>query len=255
MKKRALAVGAHPDDIEFMMAGTLARLGGVGYELHYLNVANGSCGSMTAGPKATAEMRRREAQEAATLVGAVFHESLVNDIEIFYERDLLQRVAAVVREVAPDVILTHGPNEYMEDHSITARLVVTAAFTRGMPNFPVQPPAAAVSKGVALYHALPYGLRDPLNRPVVADLYVDVADVFQLKRDMLACHKSQKEWLDKTQSLDSYLDTLGRMTAEMGCQSGTFDLAEGWTRHLPLGLGDDDDDPLVQLLGGSPPIV
>ena len=43
--KRAFAVAAHPDDIEFFMAGTLMRLGEAGYELHYMNVADGSCGT------------------------------------------------------------------------------------------------------------------------------------------------------------------------------------------------------------------
>ena len=45
MSPRAFAVAAHPDDIEFMMAGTLILLGRAGYELHYMTIANGSCGS------------------------------------------------------------------------------------------------------------------------------------------------------------------------------------------------------------------
>ena len=44
-KKTAFALVAHPDDIEFMMAGTLVLLGQLGYELHYMNLANGSAGS------------------------------------------------------------------------------------------------------------------------------------------------------------------------------------------------------------------
>ena len=45
MVKRAFAVAAHPDDIEFLMAGTLILLGHAGYELHYLTIANGCCGT------------------------------------------------------------------------------------------------------------------------------------------------------------------------------------------------------------------
>ena len=44
-KKHAFAVAAHPDDIEFVMAGTLILLRRAGYELHYMNIANGCCGS------------------------------------------------------------------------------------------------------------------------------------------------------------------------------------------------------------------
>ena len=81
-----------------------------------------------------------EALAAAEGVGAVFHESLVDDLDIFYDKPTLARLAAVVREVGPEVILTHPPADYMEDHTNTCRLVVTAAFSRGMPNFPVDPP-------------------------------------------------------------------------------------------------------------------
>ncbi len=77
--------------------------------------------------------------DAARLVGAIYHESLVNDLEIFYERDTLRRLAAVVRDVAPEIILTQSTQEYMEDHMNTTRLVLTAAFARGMPNFAVDP--------------------------------------------------------------------------------------------------------------------
>ena len=41
----AMAIAAHPDDIEFLMAGTLRLLAEAGWETHYLTVANGSCGS------------------------------------------------------------------------------------------------------------------------------------------------------------------------------------------------------------------
>ncbi len=127
-----------------------------------------------------------------TLIGAVYHESLVNDLEIFYDKPTLQRLAALIREVAPEIVLTHWPQEYMEDHMNTCRLVLTAAFARGMPNFPTEPPRTAVNQPVTVYHALPYGLRDPLGRPVTPGLYVDISSVIATKREMLAMHASQK---------------------------------------------------------------
>ncbi|HUU58478.1 MAG TPA: PIG-L family deacetylase, partial [Phycisphaerae bacterium] len=53
MSEIAIAVAAHPDDIEFMMGGTLLLLGLAGCELHYMTVANGSCGSVTADARRT----------------------------------------------------------------------------------------------------------------------------------------------------------------------------------------------------------
>ena len=61
-------------------------------------------------------------------------------MEIFYDLPTLARLAAVMREVAPEILLTHPPADYMEDHMNACRLAVTAAFAREMPNFPTDPP-------------------------------------------------------------------------------------------------------------------
>ena len=74
MRKIAMAAAAHPDDIEFMMAGTLMRLGEAGYELHYMNIGNGSCGSVTMDATQTVATRTAEARNAAALIRATFHE-------------------------------------------------------------------------------------------------------------------------------------------------------------------------------------
>jgi LmbE family N-acetylglucosaminyl deacetylase len=248
MTKRAFAIVAHPDDIEFMMAGTLILLGQAGYEIHYMTVANGSCGTDRLDVETIVRIRRQEAIAAAARIGAVYHESLVNDIEILYTKPLLQRLGAVVRKVAPEIILTHAMPEYMEDHTNTCRLVLTAAFTRGMPNFAVRPPRPPVDQPVTVYHALPYGLRDPLGRRVYPGMYVDVSAVMGIKREMLAMHESQKAWLDASQGLDSYLIAMQDMCREVGRMSGRFTYAEGWTRHLHLGYCDQDADPLAAAL-------
>ena len=109
--KRAFAVAAHPDDIEFMMAGTLIQLTQAEYEIHYMTVANGSCSSLEHDSQTTIQIRRQESMEAAVLVSAVYHESICNDIEVFYDKENLQRLGAVMREVAPDIVLTHAPQD------------------------------------------------------------------------------------------------------------------------------------------------
>ena len=248
MTKKAFAIGAHPDDIEFMMAGTLLLLRQAGYETHYMTIANGSCGTSQLDVETITRIRRQESIHAAEFAGAIFHESLVNDIEIFYEQGLLQRLGATIREVAAEIILTHATVEYMEDHTNTCRLVLTAAFTRRMRNFPVEPPHPPVEQPVTIYHALPYGLRDPLRRPVQPEMYVDVTSVIRAKRQMLAQHRSQKEWLDASQGIDSYLLTMEEMCRDIGRLSGAYEYAEGWTRHLHLGYCDEGANPLLAAL-------
>ncbi len=240
----AFAVAAHPDDIEFLMAGTFMLLGEAGFELHYMNISNGSLGTTQYDTTTIVEMRRREAMAAAASIGAVYHESICSDLDIFYDRPTLARLAAVMRDVAPDILLTHSPVDYMEDHTNTCRLAVTAAFARGMPNFPVTPPQKPVATKVTLYHAQPYSHYDPLRRLVIPDFFVDVTDRVEQKVAMLAKHVSQKQWLDESQGLDSYLQALRDLDAAAGRLSGCYDYAEGWRRHLHLGFCGDDDDPL-----------
>jgi N-acetylglucosamine malate deacetylase 1 len=245
----ALAVFAHPDDIEFVAAGTLLLLRQAGWETHWLVLSGGDCGSATDGPDETRRLRVAEGRAAAEILGATHHESLASDLCIFYEEGLLRRLAAVVRQVRPRIVLTHSPDDYMEDHMNTARLAVTAAFARGMPNFSTRPPTDAHQGDVTVYHAMPHGLHDGLRRPVVPDCYVDTTAVHATKRRALAAHVSQQAWLDASQGMDSYLDAGDAMSREVGRMSGRCAHAEGWRRHLHLGLSARDDDPLAAALG------
>jgi len=249
MPKRAFAIGAHPDDIEFMMAGTLILLGEAGYELHYMTIANGSCGTTQYTYDQIVRIRGAEARAAAAFIGAVYHEPLVNDLDIFYDKPLLARVTAIMREVAPEILLVHAPVDYMEDHQNAARLAVSAAFCRGMPNFPTDPPRLPVDQAVTVYHAQPHSNLDPLRRPVRPDFFVDVSSMISRKRAMLAKHVSQKAWLDESQGMDSYLISMEEAGRAAGEMSGRFEFAEGWRRRLHFGFCAEDADPLVKALG------
>lgn len=249
MASRVLAMFAHPDDIEFVAAGTLVLLRRAGWELFYCNLADGCCGSLATDREETARIRAAESAAAAKELGATFLPSIGHDLDIFYDRHTLARAAAIVREVQPTVVLTHSPDDYMEDHQNTARLVVSAAFTRGMPNFPTTPPRPYFEAPVAVYHAQPHGNRTPLGEPVRPHFYVDVGGVIEEKAAALACHASQKAWLDASQGFDSYLQAMRDLNAEVGAMSGRFEYAEGWRRRTPLGLSGDDFHPLEAALG------
>jgi len=248
MPAKAFAVVAHPDDIEFQMAGTMLLLRRAGFELHYLTVANGSCGSVTMDAAQTVATRTEESRRAAQRLSATYHPPLVDDIQILYEPRLLARLAAIYRQVAPDVLLVPAPDDYMEDHVNTARLMVTAAFCRGMRNFPTDPPTAPVEGSVAVYHAMPVGLTDILRRPVEPHFCVDVSSVLVGKREALLCHRSQKEWLDRSQGLDDYVRQMEEAAAAVGRMSGRFPYAEGFRRHSHVGFGAKDFDPLCDAL-------
>mgnify|MGYP002512445337 FL=1 len=140
------------------MAGTLIMLKNAGYEIHYMNIADGALGGNMLNHRELAARRREEAMEAAKIIGAVFHESITHDLEVFYNTEQLTKVVRVVREVDPEIVLTHGPFDYMEDHINAGRLAVSAAFCRGMGNFRGAEDLKPVMTDVAVYHSLPLSL-------------------------------------------------------------------------------------------------
>jgi LmbE family N-acetylglucosaminyl deacetylase len=247
-KPIALAAAAHPDDIEFMMAGTLLLLKEAGADIHMWNLASGHCGSTRQNREEIVRVRWQEAQESARIAEATLHPPLFDDFAIFYDAQSLARVAAVIREIKPSIILTQSPQDYMEDHQNACRLIVTAAFCRGMPNFATQPTRSTYETPVALYHALPHGLCDGLRNRIVPDSYVNIESVLKTKREMLASHQSQKEWLEVSQAMNAYVTQMENMSREVGFMSGCFQYAEGWRQHRHLGFGPEQFNPLRVVL-------
>lgn len=238
------AIAAHPDDIEFQMAGTLLLLRDLGCEIHYMNIANGCCGTSKMDKAEIIALRLKEAQNAADKIGAIFHPPLVDDFGIFYNQDLIARVAAAVRKANPNILLLQSPRDYMEDHENAVRVAVTAAFTRGMIHFQTTPPQDPVNHPIAIYHAQPHGNKDPMGHEVKPDIFVDIESVMQRKTEALACHESQKSWLDESQGMDSYLIEMQKISTEVGAQSKNFRYAEGWRKHSHLGFSTSDYRPL-----------
>ena len=89
--KNAIAIVAHPDDIEFLFAGTMLQLAARGWSLHYVTIASGNCGSLDMDVEETRQVRQDEAQRAAAYLGAKYYPPLCDDLEIVYSVDLLRR--------------------------------------------------------------------------------------------------------------------------------------------------------------------
>lgn len=246
-----LAIFAHPDDIEFVAAGTLLLLRDKGWDVHYMNVANGCCGSTVIDRLQTAAIRTEESKASAKLLGATYYPPICDDLDVFYNRENLAKIAAVVRMAQPSILLTHAPLDYMEDHMETCRLAVTAAFARGVPNYQTQPECPSIDGNVAIYHAQPHGNRTPLGELVIPSLVIPIDSVIDRKHAMLACHQSQQQWLQTTQGMNSYCETmhsLCREVAQISSCNATF--AEGWRQHLHLGFASEPHDPLRSALCG-----
>ena len=248
--KVALAVGAHADDVEFGMAGTLSLLSKVGFEPHIMTITFCDLDSNEMTREKIAQIRDKEARSSAAVIGAKYHPPIVPDVMVFYEDKLIRRVAAVIREVQPRIILLPSLSDYMEDHMITARLVLTACFVRGMRNYLTDPPRDMTNQDVYLYHAQPVQNLDPLGQFVIPDLFVDITSEMETKLKMLKCYESQWKWLKDTQGMDNFQENARTRSKELAQHAPRkVEYVEGFRKHSYMGYSADDEDLLSRALG------
>ncbi len=229
---RVLAIHAHPDDIEFQCAGTLALLAQRGHQVVIASMTPGDCGSMDQPPEQIAAIRRAEAQAAAELVQGDYHCLEFRDLSIVVDQDSKRRVTEFIRRVAPDLVLTAAPEDYMDDHEATSRLVRDGCFNASVPNYTTRQwePAPATSKIPWLYYVDPIEGIDHRGQPVLPEFYVDITETFAIKQQMLACHASQREWLRAQHGVDEYLQSQKRWAQQRG-QEVSVPYAEALTQH------------------------
>ncbi len=243
---RVLAFGCHPDDVEFICAGTLALLAREGCEVHIAIMAGGDVGSPTLSRAGIRALRLKEAQAAADVIGAGFHFAGGEDLEVTYNDEYRRRAVRVMRAVNPTIVLTHPPTDYLVDHEETSRLVRNAAYIGPVPNYDADGPAKPTSRIPHLYYANAIGGRDIFGRPLPLTCAMDISSVLETKTRMLACHGSQREWLRAIMHCDEYLDLMRKSAANDGRRAGVAH-AEGFIQHR--GEGHPQDNVLKALLG------
>ncbi len=248
---RILALHAHPDDVEFQCAGTLIRLRQAGCAVTIATMTPGDCGSAEHDPDAIAAIRRAEAAASAALIGAEYLCLEFRDLAIFNDDDSRRCVTEALRRTRPDVILTAPPSDYIADHEMTSLLVRDACFAASAPNYATRrwEPAAPLARIPHLYFVDPLGGHDREGNPAQVDLLVDVSDVFETKRRMLACHASQRNWLLRQHGIDEYLEMQARWGAARGESLGLAQ-AEGFRQYR--GHPYPNNDRLGELLGIKP---
>jgi LmbE family N-acetylglucosaminyl deacetylase len=227
--KRILAIHAHPDDVEILAGGTLALLARAGHSITIVTMTPGDCGTAEYSAEEIAAIRRQEAAASAARIGAAYRCAEFRDLAVFNDDASRRRVTELLRSVRPEIVITASPVDYMCDHEAASQLVRDACFGAPAKNYATgaAEPLAAIPH---LYFMNPVGGRDRDGRPVLADFYVNVASTFAEKRNMLAEHKSQRNWLLKHHGMDDYLGTMEAWTREAGALAG-FELAEGFRRY------------------------
>ena len=238
LRQVALTFLAHPDDAEILCAGTLIRLRAAGWEIHIATATPGDCGTMDRTRWEIAAVRTREAAAAAEMIGATYHCIDERDGMVVYDKPAIQKSADLFRRVAPSLVFTHAPRDYMMDHEEASKLARAASFIYGAPNisnFPRHPE----SRVPYLYYCDPVAGVDPLGNPVAPTTLVDISAQIEQKSQMLACHASQREWLRAHHGMDEYIDAMRRAGEARGQQAGVA-YAEGFVQHRGHPYPHDD---------------
>src|SRR5262245_20710116 len=101
---KVLAVEAHPDDVELLCSGTLARLEELGHEISILAVTAGELGSMDSVRQQSISNRIREAEASAAILNGKFYYAAIPDKHVFFDDPTRNRIAEIFRIVDPDLV-------------------------------------------------------------------------------------------------------------------------------------------------------
>jgi LmbE family N-acetylglucosaminyl deacetylase len=226
---RVLVVAAHPDDIEFGAAGTVARWIDEGATVRYVVVTRGDKGSddPSVDPDELARVREREQRAAAEELG-------VDGVDFLGEPDgqvepslrLRERITYAIRRFQPEIVMTHDPtvlfvnNEWVNhpDHRAVGTVTVDAVFptARDPLNFPQH-----VADGLAAWKVAELFLWSTNE----ANQLVDIGSSLDRKVAALRCHESQFRTFDETERW------VRRTAEELGDRAG-YRAAEGFRRVM-----------------------
>jgi N-acetylglucosamine malate deacetylase 1 len=165
---KILAIGAHPDDLEIFVFGSLLAWKEMGAELTLAVATDGAAGGK-ATPAELTHLRKAEAEQSAALLGAVPRFLGFPDGSLLPDRSLIDALLRLLSEVRPDLVVTHAPNDYHADHR-----------------------ALSVAVSHAASFSVPVVYADTLNGTgFVPTIWVDVTRHFATKCRAILCHATQ----------------------------------------------------------------
>lgn len=159
---KILAIGSHPDDIEYGCGGTLLKAASAGHDLNLLVMTCGSC-------LEDEPVRKAEQEKVAHRLNAKLHWGGFQDTNLICNRELVCAVESVITRVEPDLIFVNAPEDSHQDHRALA--AATAAACRYVHN-------------VLYYH-------DYTSINFRGGVFVDIGGLVDEKANLLSCHASQ----------------------------------------------------------------
>jgi N-acetylglucosamine malate deacetylase 1 len=188
-KQSVIAFGAHPDDLEIGMGGTLAKLARLGYDVNLVIATLPNFVKTD-----IKEQRRIEATMSAKTLGCKSPQFLdLSPDEITIGRKFVTMIDEIINKHKPEAVFTQWIGDSHQDHQALTRAVIAASRD---------------SNNLFMYETtIPGGLTENAFRP---QLYIDITETLEVKSNALDCFHSQKNnrcgnlWIDAVVGRCSY---------------------------------------------------
>jgi len=208
-----LFIGAHPDDIELLCGGTLAKYAAQGHSVWMAVATNGNVGSPDLTKAEIALVRRQEAAEAARRLGAAGFLWLDENDELLFDNEPTRlKFVEAMRQAKADMIVTHNPNDYHPDHIACSKLATDARILSAVRL--IETENAHLATAPELYY-----MDSLAGINFTPQYYVDIGAFFEAKMAALQAHESQNAWL-KTIFRQELLDIARIQSGFRGLQVG-----------------------------------
>jgi bacillithiol biosynthesis deacetylase BshB1 len=208
-----LAVAAHRDDVELTCGGTLLAAAARGRRTAIIDLTAGE-----AGTRGSAELRAREAERAAEVLGVTARENLgLPDAALVNTPETRAMLAIAIRRFRPRVVIAPAAYGRHPDHRIAAELVRDASFIAGLKRIE---PTVTAHRPFKIVHTLTYR-EDPLKPTFI----VDISDVFDKKLEAIRCYASQFDGVQQAGEVypngDPLIEIVTHQAAHYGSQIRT----------------------------------
>lgn len=224
-----LAFGAHADDVEIGMAGTLSKLSSEGKRVGICDLTDADLSS-----NGNVQLRKEEAARAAEILGVSYRASLaMPDRGLFLNEDYIKKIVNVIRTHKPKIVFAPYFEDRHPDHGNCSRLVEEAVFSAGIKKYHtgIEMEPHRVEK---VYFYMINGFHKP-------DFTIDISPFIDKKLSALRAYRSQFEQSDQsidTPLVNGYIETVEARERMFGKLVGVS-YAEGFKTKVPVLLDRD----------------
>lgn len=175
-----IAFGAHPDDVELSMGGTIISFVEKGYKVGIVDLTQGELSS-----RGTLEIRKKETEKASKILGIHYRENLkIKDGNIVINLDSIRKVVEIIRKFRPQIVFAPYFIDRHPDHENAAQLIKEAVFYSGLKNFSTKSKSLKPYRPKKIFYFMQ-------TYPFEPTFIYDISDYFDLKMEAILAFSSQ----------------------------------------------------------------